>query len=122
MGRDYRNIKAWQMADALAISVYSATSSFPKSETFGLTSQLRRAAVSVPVNIVEGSARNHPKEYIHFIYTALGSLAEVGYLLDFSHRIGYIKNGGHEKFVSQHEQTMKTLRGLINYLESEGKH
>ena len=58
MGRDYTKIKAWQLADELALLVYKATKKFPKSEIWGLTSQMRRATVSVPANIVEGSARN----------------------------------------------------------------
>ena len=68
MGRDYTKIKAWQLADQLAILVYKATESFPKSEIWSLTSQMRRAAISVPANIVEGSARKNKKEYLQFLY------------------------------------------------------
>lgn len=64
MGRDYTKIKAWQLADELALLVYKATKKFPKSEIWGLTSQMRRATVSVPANIVEGSARKNRKEYM----------------------------------------------------------
>jgi len=63
MGRDYTKIKAWQIADKLALLVYKATKKFPKSEIWGLTSQMRRAAVSAPANIVEGSARKNRNEY-----------------------------------------------------------
>ena len=117
MARDYKKIRAWQLADEVAIMVYKATNEFPKSEVFGLTSQMRRAAVSAPANIVEGSARKHTKEYLQFLYTAIASLAEVGYFLDFSHRVGYLKNGYFEKLTSLHEHTAKTLRALINYIE-----
>ena len=66
MARDFKNIKAWQYADDLAVLVYSKTRSFPKEELYGITSQLRRAAVSVPTNIAEGASREHKKEYLHF--------------------------------------------------------
>lgn len=122
MARDYRKIIAWQLADELAVMVYTATKEFPKSEVFGLTSQMRRAAVSVPANIVEGSARKHTNEYLQFLYTAIASLAEVGYFIDFSQRIGYMKDGHSKKLTTLHEQTSKTLRALINYIEQSKVH
>jgi len=117
MGRDYKNIRAWQLADELAFLVYKATQKFPREELWGLTSQIRRAAISVPANIVEGSARNHKKEYIQFLYTALGSLPELGYYLGFSSRIGYLTISDFEDISKMHEQTSRTLRALINYIE-----
>lgn len=117
MARDYRKIRAWQLADELAIHVYKATRVFPKEEMFGLTSQMRRASVSVPANIVEGSARKHSKEYLHFLYTAISSLFELGYFIDFSHRIGYLREGDFEQLTPLHEHATKTLRALINYIE-----
>jgi four helix bundle protein len=117
MGRDYKKIRAWQLADELAISIYKVTNEFPKSEIFGLTSQMRRAAVSVPANIVEGAGRNHVKEYLQFLYTAIGSLYELGYYIDFSNRIGYLKDDEFKKLLSQYEITIKTLRALTNYIE-----
>jgi len=80
--RDHRKLKAFALADKLVEEVYKRTSTFPKSETYGLLSQIRRAAVSVPTNIVEGCARKTHAEYAHFINQAFGSLREVGYLLD----------------------------------------
>ena len=74
MARDYTKIKAWQLADELALLIYKATKDFPKSEVWGLTSQMRRAAVSVPANIVEGAARRKRNEYLHFLYIAMSSL------------------------------------------------
>jgi len=70
--------------------IYKLTGSFPKHELFGITSQIRRACVSVPVNIVEGYNRNSKKELAHFISISLGSLAETEYLLEFSKELGYI--------------------------------
>jgi len=117
MGRDYRNIRAWQLADELAFSIYKATQHFPKQEMWGLTSQMRRAAISVPANIVEGATRNHKKEYLQFLYTSLGSLAELGYYIEFSARIGYLNDTELKDLSGLHEQTSKTLRALINYIE-----
>lgn len=117
MARDYKKIRAWQLADGLAIAVYRATSKFPKSELFALTSQMRRAAISVPANISEGSARRHGNEYLQFLYIAMGSLSEVGYYLDFSQRIDYLKEVDAQPLMSLHERTAKTLRALINFIE-----
>ena len=87
----YRDIIVFQKADELAFSIYKATETFPKSETFGLTSQLRRASLSIPTNIVEGYARKSKKEFSQFINIALGSLAEAEYLFSFAKRLGYLK-------------------------------
>lgn len=85
----YKKLKAWQKADELIFIVYRITTLFPKSEIFSLISQLRRAALSVPTNIVEGYARNSKAEMRRFVVIALGSLAEVKYLLDVSLRLNY---------------------------------
>ena len=121
MARDYRKIRAWQLADELALALYRATRGFPKSEVFGLTSQTRRAAVSVPANIIEGSARKYHKEYVQFLHIALGSLAEVGYYIGFAHRIGYLEDAEHSRLAELHETASKTLRALVNYIEKSGK-
>lgn len=86
----YKNLIVWQKADHLAYSIYIKTKGFPKKETYGLTSQLRRSALSIPLNIVEGYARYGKNEFRHFLSIALGSLAETEYLLDFSRRLGYL--------------------------------
>ena len=80
------------MADELASKVYEASVKFPKDEVFGLTSQLRRAVLSVPLNIVEGHSRNNKNEFRQFLRISLGSLAEVDYLLHFSLKRKYISN------------------------------
>lgn len=87
----HHNLIVFQKADELAFKIYKATESFPKSEMFGLTSQIRRSALSIPTNIVEGYARKSKKELSQFINISLGSLAETEYLLDFSKRLGYFK-------------------------------
>ena len=89
MKRGHRDLRAWQEAMALVQSVYTLTLSFPADERFGLFSQLRRAAVSVPANIAEGFARNGTKELLHFLGIASGSLSELDTLLELSSRLGY---------------------------------
>jgi four helix bundle protein len=85
-------LNAWKQAMELVVGVYSITKSFPKSEQYGLVSQLRRAAVSVPANIAEGAARNGNKEFLHFLGIASGSLSELDSLIDLAKRLGYVEN------------------------------
>ncbi len=79
------------MADDLVLEVYQVTKEFPNEETYGLITQLRRAAVSVPTNIAEGASRQHKKDYLNFLFTSRGSLAEVEYLLCLANKLGYIE-------------------------------
>ena len=88
----YKSLIAWQKADQLAKKVYLVSKSFPAEEIYGITPQLRRAALSIPTNIVEGYARRSSKELKRFLLIALGSLAEVEYLLDFSVSMKLIAN------------------------------
>lgn len=119
MGRDFRKIKAWQHADDLAIQVYRQTKSFPREELFAITSQSRRAVVSVPTNIVEGANREHKKEYLHFLYIARGSIAETEYLLYLAKRLEYLQDNEYEKLEDLRTETAKTLQGLINSVKKE---
>ena len=88
----WKSLEVWQLADELATHVYRTTKNFPKEEVYGLTSQLRRAALSVPTNIVEGYSRRGDRELARFTDIALGSLAEVKYLLHFSNGFGFIND------------------------------
>ena len=117
---NYKRYKAWEFADQLARSVYRATATFPKSETFALTSQMRRAALSIPGNIVEGSARKHQKEFLRFLYVALSSLTELAYYIDLSNELGYLKNG-HLRLAELSQRTARVLQGLISRLERDLK-
>jgi four helix bundle protein len=89
---NFQDLDVYLMAKRLAINVYKTTSLFPKSEAFGMTSQMRRAAVSIPCNIAEGADRNSPKELIQFVGIARGSCAELFALIEISEGIGYIEN------------------------------
>ncbi len=94
MKRNHRNLDAWKQAVSLVETIYRVTVTFPRDEQFGITSQLRRAAVSVPANIAEGFARNGSKELLHFLGIAAGSLSELDTLIELSIRVGYLNNTG----------------------------
>lgn len=114
----YRNLIVWQKADELAFQVYLMTKSFPKSETFTLVPQIRRAVISVPANIVEGYARSSRKEKRQFYSIARGSLTEVEYYLDFSLRLEYLSEKEYSKLASLRDEVGRLLSGLINSIES----
>ena len=114
--RDHRKLKAFEMADELAILIYSITNGFPKTERYGLTSQMRRAAVSVPSNIVEGCARESQAEYLRFLEIAFGSLRELDYQYSLAKRLGYTRNEGALDFKSKMIEIQKVLGALIRSL------
>jgi four helix bundle protein len=111
--RDHRKLKAFLAADALVESVYRETKAFPRSEAFGLTAQMRRAAVSAVANIVEGSARESEAEYRQFLCIAFGSLREVGYFIDLAHRLDFLTETGALHLVRLHEEASRLLGGLV---------
>ena len=86
--RDYRKLRAFHLVDEIALTVYEATKKFPKEEMYGLTSQIRRAAVSVPSNIVEGCSRDGEADYLRFLHIAFGSLRELHYQLNLMALVG----------------------------------
>ena len=117
--RDYNKIIAWQKADDLTVAVYTATRCFPKEELYALTSQLRRAAYSVPANIAEGASRNSQKDYLHFLFIARGSLAETGYFIHLAHRLGYLTSERRDQLSKQTDEVARILAGLIKAVKSE---
>jgi four helix bundle protein len=114
-----RRIKAWEHGHRLVVEVYRVTRRFPKEELYGLTSQLRRAAVSVPANIAEGSQRYFLKEYRKFLYTAKASLTEVEYYLYLAEELGYLQNEDAKRISAISDEAAKTLQGLIKWLEKQ---
>jgi len=114
--RDHRKPRAFELADDLVLNVYRNTADFPREEMFGLTSQLRRAAVSVPSNIVEGCARPSEVENLRFLDIAYGSVKEVEYQIGLSHRLGFLGRPAHNELASRASETANVLNGLIKAL------
>jgi len=111
-------LDAWKSSIELVKQVYRATNEIPRHERFGLTSQLRRAVVSVPSNIAEGSARSSDKEFIHYLYHSLGSIAEVETQLIICEELNYFEVSGKLKNDLLHVRRL--ILGLIKYLRSKG--
>ena len=115
--KGYRKLLVWHKADQLAFQIYIATRDFMREEIFCLTSQMRRAALSVPANIVEGYARSSEKEKLQFYSISRGSLAEIEYFIDFSFRLGYILDSQHKNLINLRDETGRLLTGLIKSLK-----
>ena len=119
MPRDYKKIKAWAIADNLVVAVYGITGSFPRSELYGLVSQMRRAAVSVPGNIAEGAGAASKREYLRYLGIAKSSLNEIGYYLHLSSRLGYLKNDRAEAVIALQHKCASILEGLMRAVRRE---
>jgi four helix bundle protein len=104
----------------LVVDIYRSATGFPKDELFGLTSQIKRAAASIPANIAEGFNRYHNKEYAHFLYIALGSCSELETHLEVSHRLNFISNQVKDKLIGQIIDITKMTRGLIKKINERG--
>jgi four helix bundle protein len=120
--KNFRDLKIWQRGVQLVEDIYQTTKSFPKEEVYGLTGQLRRAAVSIPSNIAEGFGRFHNKEYAQFLFTALGSCSEVITQLTIAQRLGFIKNNNFENLIGEAEQISKMIMGLVKKLRENTIH
>jgi four helix bundle protein len=114
--RDHTTLRAFELADEVAMLMYRVTAGFPKEELFGLTSQIRRAAVSVPSNIVEGCARDSEADYLRFLNIAFGSLRELDYQLNLSKRLGFLRTEDSSLLEPKVVETEKVLNGLIRAL------
>jgi four helix bundle protein len=109
----YERFDAWKAAHAFALAAYRQTKTWPDAERYGLVSQVRRAAFSVPANIVEGRARLGRKEFRRFLDIAWGSLSEVGYALHFAHDVGILSTGDYEELERLRSDAAKPLLGLL---------
>ena len=115
MSLPHHNLAAWQRADDLFINIHALTQHvFPREERYELSSQLRRAAYSVPANIVEGTQRKFPKESFHFCSIASASLAEVGYGLHAARRLGYLTAGQYAEWETRIIAIAAPLNGLMH--------
>ena len=115
----YQDLIVWQKAVELVVEIYKLTRSFPKSETYGLTSQMRRAAVAIPSNIAEGYRRKHTKEYIQFLSIANGSAAELETQIVVAKQLEETKKLNFQKASSLLEEVLKMLNVLISNLSKQ---
>jgi len=117
--RDFRKLVAWQKADDLVVMVYQVTEGFPSHEQFGLTSQMRRAVVSVAANIAEGCGRHTLKDFRRFLYLSRGSLNEVEYFIHLAARLDYFSESKTKSMMSHCHEIGRVLQGLINSLTKQ---
>lgn len=115
--QDYRSLKVWEKAHQLVLNVYKATASFPREELFGLVSQLRRAAVSIPTNIAEGSGRGSKADFSRFLQISFGSASELEYEFMLSKDLGYISENSFQEIVPLIEEVKKMLGGLLKSIK-----
>ena len=116
--RDHRELEVWKRGHRLALDIYKITRSFPKDEVYGLSAQLRRAAVAISANLSEGGARHSRKEYVQFCYIARGSASEVNYLLIVARDLGYLLPADYDRLSMTCEEISKMLTTLIKSLQS----
>ena len=119
--RDHTKLRAFVLADEVAMRTYRETRDFPKEEVYGLTAQMRRAAVSVPSNIVEGCARESQGEYLRYLEIAFASLRELHYQVDLSRRLGYFRRPEPDDYETLLAETEKVLGALVRSLRAPNR-
>lgn len=119
--RNFRELVAWQQSVELALEVYRVTKRFPREEVYGLTSQLRRAAVSISSNIAEGQSRRSTRDFLHFLGIARGSLAEVETQLHIAAKLSYIESSAEKSLNEQVLELHRVLSGPIASLERRSR-
>ena len=117
--KNYKDLLVWQKAHAVALSVYNLSNAFPKHELYNLTSQIRRAALSAPTNISEGSGKYTQLDFARYLQNALGSTHEVEYLCFFAFELGYIDKSIHVKIDSEVNEVKAMLISLIQKVRGE---
>ncbi len=116
MAKSFQDLKIWKRSVAFVENIYGTTKGFPKDELYGLTSQLRKAAVSIPSNIAEGFNRFHNKEYKQFLHISLGSCAEVTTQLIIASKLNYVKKEQSKILLNEIDEISKMTMGLIKKL------
>ncbi len=117
--KSHKDLDVWKRSVQLVTSIYEVTKVFPKEEMYGLTNQIRRAAVSIPSNIAEGAARNHSKEFMQFLYIALGSMSELETQILIGENLKYFLTVDSEKIQNELSEIRKMILGLIRHLENK---
>ncbi len=116
--QDFRKLKVWQKSHELALEVYRATAKFPKEELYGLTSQIRRASMSIPMNIAEGSGRGSDADFAHFLQIALASACETEYQLLLSRDLGFIGGDEYSKLQDCLQEVKRMISSLLKTLRA----
>jgi four helix bundle protein len=119
MLRNYKELKVWEKSYQLCLEIYRVTKEFPKNETYGLISQMRRAAVSIPSNIAEGYGRKTTPEYLRSLYLAYGSTCELGTQFLLSRDLGYLKEKNSKELKEDLGEVERRLKALIRSLENK---
>jgi four helix bundle protein len=117
--RPFRDLKVWQKAHQLTLTIYQATSTFPKEEMYGLTSQIRRAGISIPANIAEGCGRSSSAEFARFLHIAMGSASELEYHLLLAHDLGLLTATDYAPLVDRVTEIKRMLTSLSKKLKAE---
>jgi len=117
--KTHRDLDVWKIAIDLVTNIYTITKDFPKEEVYGLTNQIRRAAVSVPSNIAEGAGRNSNKEFLQFMYYAIGSLSEIETQMIIAHNLHYINNQQKQEIDFMLSSLFKMSYGLIQSIKQK---
>lgn len=117
--QDFRNLKVWQKAHPLVLDVYRVTRTFPKEETYGLVSQMRRSAMSIPTNISEGCGRQSDPDFMRFLVISNGSAKELDYQLLLSRDLNYIDEGTYQRLHAQLDEVCRMLNGLMNSISTK---
>lgn len=116
--KDFRQLKVWEKSHQLALAVYKETKKFPKEELYGLTSQIRRASMSIPTNIAEGCGRNTDKDFARFIQISMGSASETEYQLILARDLEFLPIDTYEKLHNDVEEIKRMLASLLKTLRA----
>lgn len=117
--RPHQKLEAWSKAIELVTDVYKNSEHFPKEERYGLTSQIRRAAVSIPANLAEGAGRRSQKEFAHFLSNSQGSASELETDLIIANKLGYLDEATFTKLIGQLERIGRLITGLVRHVSVE---
>ena len=117
--KDFRQLKVWGKSHQLALAIYKETRNFPKEELYGLTSQIRRASMSIPTNIAEGCGMNTDKEFARFLQIAMGSASETEYQLILAHDLEFLPNDSYEKLHNEIEEIKRMLASLLKTIRAD---
>ena len=116
---NYKDLSVWKKSFSLCLDIYKISMKYPRAELYGLVSQLRRSAVSIPSNLAEGHSRQHTKEFINFISISLGSSAELETQIMISYELKYIDKEEYESLINKLVEIIKMLKGLLRSLRED---